>query len=279
MVKKKNMVDKNIQSLLRAKYNPDGSVMRKAQLRMVEMLAFVDKVCKDNNLSYWLDSGTLIGAARHGGFIPWDEDTDICMPRKDMLKFKEIMLNGNVSDEFVLQCHETDSEYYGFWPVLRDLKSEYIQDSVVHNKRKYRGLQVDIFPVEDNIRPGAFKFCEKYVKCFILYPLMGAKSLGWLRPFIPVSHYLLDKLIIPALRWYSSFFRPNDYLHMSYGCAFYSKRYIKDVYPLGEIIFEGKSLRAPCNVSSYLQTIYGSWDKLPSEDKIITHKVEIKFKE
>ena len=271
------MIDENIQSLLRTKYNPDGSVMRRAQLRMVEMLTFIDKVCKDNKLSYWLDSGTLIGAARHGGFIPWDEDTDVCMPREDMLKFKEIMLNNNPSDEFVLQCNETDPNFYSFWPVLRDLKSEYIQDSAIHNKRKYRGLQVDIFPVEDDIRPLAFKFCEKYVKCFIVYPLMGIKCLGWLRPFVPYSYYMLDRLIIPILRWFGGFFKKNDYLHMSYGCAFYSKRYIKDVYPLSEVEFEGKLFVAPQNIPSYLRRIYGDWDTIPS--KIRTHKVEIKFKE
>ncbi|MBD5280217.1 MAG: hypothetical protein HDS35_06710 [Bacteroides sp.] len=77
------MIDPKLQAELRAKYNPEGSDLRKAQLRMLSLLIFLDKVCKDNNLEYWLDSGTLIGAARHGGFIPWDDDCDIEMMEKD----------------------------------------------------------------------------------------------------------------------------------------------------------------------------------------------------
>ena len=72
---------------LREKYSPDGSTLRKAQLRMLEMLKFIDGVCKDNGIEYWIDYGTLLGAARHGGFIPWDDDTDICMTIDNLKKF------------------------------------------------------------------------------------------------------------------------------------------------------------------------------------------------
>ena len=67
---------------LKEKYNPDGSDTRRAQLRMLEMLHFIDDICKKNNIEYYINSGTLLGAVRHGGFIPWDDDLDICISRK-----------------------------------------------------------------------------------------------------------------------------------------------------------------------------------------------------
>ena len=68
---------------LRKKYNPEGSILRKQQLRMLELLDFVDSICKQHNIAYCLDSGTLLGAARNKGFIPWDEDLDITTHRKN----------------------------------------------------------------------------------------------------------------------------------------------------------------------------------------------------
>ena len=65
------MIDIKIQQKLREKYNPDESGLRKHQMRMLEILKYIDKVCKDNSIQYWLSSGTCLGAVRHGGFIPF----------------------------------------------------------------------------------------------------------------------------------------------------------------------------------------------------------------
>ena len=62
------------QSELRAKYNPEGSILRRAQMRMLDMLIYLDKVCKEQNIPYRIDGGNVLGAVRHGGFIPWDDD-------------------------------------------------------------------------------------------------------------------------------------------------------------------------------------------------------------
>ena len=67
--------------------------LRKIQLANLKMLQIFDNLCKDNGLEYWLDFGNLLGAVRHKGFIPWDGDIDICMPRKDYQKFLNIMNN------------------------------------------------------------------------------------------------------------------------------------------------------------------------------------------
>ena len=85
------MIDKKIQEQLREQYNPDGSQLRTIQLCLLDILIEFDRVCRKNGISYWIDSGTLIGAARHGGFIPWDDDLDVCILRKDRKRVAEAL--------------------------------------------------------------------------------------------------------------------------------------------------------------------------------------------
>ena len=67
------VISPELQFSLRQRFNPDGSPLRKHQILMLGMLKKIDAVCRENNIRYWLSSGTCIGALRHGGFIPWDE--------------------------------------------------------------------------------------------------------------------------------------------------------------------------------------------------------------
>ena len=85
------MIDEKLQVELRDIFNPEGSDLRKLQLRILEILKFVDSVCKTHGIQYWLSSGTCLGAVRHGGFIPWDDDVDIEMFEKDYIRFCKIM--------------------------------------------------------------------------------------------------------------------------------------------------------------------------------------------
>ena len=270
------MINPELQTRLRERFNPDGSSLRRAQLRMLQMLEFIDDVCKNNGIVYWLDSGTLLGAARHGGYIPWDDDTDICMSAEDYQKFKKIMLSQKLSDEFVLQCDETDNGFYSPWDVLRDLKSEYIQDSELHNKRKYRGLQVDIFYQDDRVYESVRKWMSFLYNKLILRVVAGKsiKACAF-RPLLPLNYFLLKKVITPFLHLVHR--KKNDYYRMPYGVCFKSIRYKKNIFPVGQIEFEGKMFNAPRNVDEYLKDIYGDWEKIPDVDEIQTHNVELKF--
>ena len=64
--------------------------LRRAQLKQLSILEEIDRICRKHSIRYWLDGGSLLGAVRHGGFIPWDDDIDIAMPLEDMQRFVEI---------------------------------------------------------------------------------------------------------------------------------------------------------------------------------------------
>lgn len=276
------IIDVEFQKKLREQYNPDGSTLRKAQLRMVELLKFIDKICTENNLRYWISFGTLLGAARHGGFIPWDDDTDICMPIEDVRKLKQIMLNNNPSKEFVLQCHENDPGYNrSQWVALRDLRSEYIQDNNFHNGLKYRGLQVDIFPVEENVSLGLKKCADFLQRYFITNPTVSNK---WyymiIKPFRKIVWYLLNNIIIPICHLFKNKRNCNSYI-ISYGVPI-PYRYIgekSDIYPVQRILFEKVEFNAPKEYDKYLSNLYGDWKRVPSPSKIKTHHVQVVFKQ
>ena len=73
------MLNQEEQIKLRNRFNPEGSLLRQHQLRMLDILIEIDKICQKHNINYWIDGGTLLGAVRHGGFIPWDDDIDIAV--------------------------------------------------------------------------------------------------------------------------------------------------------------------------------------------------------
>ncbi|MBR5957646.1 MAG: LicD family protein, partial [Salinivirgaceae bacterium] len=91
------MVNQN--SELRAKYNPEGSQLRQIQNRELDILIEFDRICRKHNIDYWLDSGTLLGAVRHGGFIPWDDDIDVCVLKKDRKRLRKAM-NTSLSQDY-----------------------------------------------------------------------------------------------------------------------------------------------------------------------------------
>ena len=269
------MIDNKLQEKLREKYNPEGSTLRTAQLRMLELLKFIDRICRQHNLSYWLDGGTLLGAARHGGFIPWDDDTDICMPREDALKLKKILKSEIHEGHMILQTMDTDPHYSNSsWMTLRDLKSQYNQDYYGHNRLKYKGLQVDVFMMEKNVPSMVKRFSNILQGIFVNFPLEGKHSTKFLRPLVDINHRVLEKVVYPALR---TFKNHGNYLTYGIGTPFNDRYEFEDVFPLGKIEFEGYSFNCPHNIDSYLTNLYGDWKTIPDEDHVVNHTDNIEL--
>lgn len=268
------MIDIDRQTQLRLKYNPEDSDLRRMQLRMLDLLAFIDKICKKYGLTYWLSSGTLLGAARHGGFIPWDDDVDVCMPIKDARKLKKIMGNKIFDGHIILQNHKTDWNYLQCgWMTIRDIKTEYIQNSYIHNALKYKGLQVDIFEVESGLTYLLKSIPNQWNKYLIYKPAQNCGGSKIMRTFANINSRILNMVINPTLRLFK---RGNLIYDYALGNPFRMRQDKNLIFPLRKISFENIMFNCPNDISRYLANVYGEWETIPSEDKIRTHNVSFK---
>lgn len=121
--------------------------MNEIQEKCLGVLIEIDRVCKMAGIEYFIYSGTLLGAVRHGGFIPWDDDIDIVMMREQYDKFAdacEVYLN---KDDFQLQSIYTDPMTSNGWMKLHDKHTAFIDGG--RRKGAMEGINVDIFPIDN----------------------------------------------------------------------------------------------------------------------------------
>ena len=259
---------------LRERFNPEGSDLRRQQLRMLELLNTIDVICKKHQIPYWLSSGTLIGAARHKGFIPWDDDLDIEMLRSDYLRLIEI-LPKELPENFVLQTNDTDPNYIFVYGKLRD-KHSFLEETNSYDRIfKEKGIYIDIFPLEK-------------IPYFLAW--IGGHMQGQI--YNQLNNKLLTKEVMlrrirriykfntqigfPILRILSKLI-PGNKLRHSFGTAFFKPRYMDDIFPLSEMEFEGKMYPVPHDTDALLRKIYGDYMQLPDLNNIHPHynKLEI----
>lgn len=156
-------------------YTPEN--LRALQLVELEMLIELDRICRKHKISYIIDAGTLLGAVRHGGFIPWDDDIDVRMLREDYNRFCKVCRT-ELNERYFLQNHETDKGYR--WGYARILKNNTEYRRVGQEKMTAKnGVFIDVFP-NDNL-PSSFWanrectilswLCRK-----ILYSEVGARN-------------------------------------------------------------------------------------------------------
>jgi phosphorylcholine metabolism protein LicD len=178
---KKNI---NLYSIMK-QYPPDlrenyDTNIEQVQSVVYRMLQIIDSICEEFDINYWLDYGTLLGAVRHHGFIPWDFEADIGMLRSDYIVFKEI-IEKELPEDLFFQCEETDPEYI-FFPVveakIRDKYSNYIHDLNHPDRKWHNGIQVDIFVYDidnkfENCISNAFERNFSKSKIHLLFEEIG----------------------------------------------------------------------------------------------------------
>ncbi|SKC41501.1 lipopolysaccharide cholinephosphotransferase [Bacteroidales bacterium WCE2004] len=247
----------------------------------LDMLVKFDKLCSDNNLVYFLDSGTAIGAVRHMGFIPWDDDIDVAMPRKDYNRLLEISASA-LPENLYLQTYETDPNYMYPFGKIR-LGRSFFPDIEVE-KLKFQGIYIDIFPydkVPANATLAAMRIKISRLLWFISvfsrrhYP---GKNLV-LRAASTFAHRLSVEGTRRLFRFYDRFCaKYNSRSTEKWTCYCWNMSqhnvYLFDqseLFPTNSTLFEGKELKVVHDTDSYLTKMYGDYHSLPPEEKRKSH--------
>ena len=119
---------------------------KKVQEKEVEILSEFDRLCKKHNIKYTLAGGTMLGAIRHKGFIPWDDDIDVYVLRNDFLKIRKIFPK-ELSSNFFYQCQKTDSDYYYPFDKIR-MNNTIFEETFLSNHKINHGVFIDVFPID-----------------------------------------------------------------------------------------------------------------------------------
>ena len=258
---------------LRAKYSRDGSPLRRQQERMLEILCEIDRICKKHGIRYWLSSGTLIGAVRHGGFIPWDDDLDIEMMREDYDRLMDV-LPGELPSTMALQTHETDPTYFFYYAKVRDRRSILAEGNNYDRMWKEQGIYIDIFPLERQPL-SIHKISEKTVgHMYKIWRTCTDDAVG-IRKVMRLFHFNL-RFVFPVLRLLCRL-SGTDVITSGMGIPYHNPRYARDIFPLATQKFEGIEFPVPHNYDRMLRLMYGDYMKLPSEGSITTHCSRLEF--
>lgn len=248
--------------------------LRSVQQKELDILCTVSDICDRNNIEYWLDGGTLLGAARHKGFIPWDDDVDICIRQTDTERFIGIMKR-ELPEHLFLQTSDTDADYSSSIMKIRDNKSLFVEFGDDFTRSYHKGIYIDVFPMTDY--PSVSKgFCHwvtgGYCKANTilhkqhLYSMRSAAELFWFgtKRFCTSVLWKIANIFCGKGKYYATLIENN-------GLGFMHRK--DAVFPLSTISFEGKEFKCPADPDTYLTEQYGDYMKLPPEDKRDIHAI------
>ncbi|MBR1389670.1 MAG: LicD family protein [Prevotella sp.] len=247
------------------------------ELRHIQMgiLDDVHRFCETHGIRYFLSSGTLIGAVRHHGYIPWDDDIDIYMPRADYERFMTEYDGG--TDYRVLNPRKEKDYYYTFAKVV-DLRTRMVERET---KGFEIGVYMDIFPVDyvsDNLQERERVFKLKHLlykirRCKIAHENPLHSRLAYLcYRCLPVSVGMLNRWIerlIILKQPTATVCNMTEAGPKMKGCF-----PAEDIASSVDIDFEGRRYKTMVGYQDYLTRTYGDYMQLPPEDQRVTHKFE-----
>ena len=261
--------------------------IRDIQKVQLEILLEFDRICKKNNVKYQLFAGTLLGAIRHKGFIPWDDDVDVCLLRKDYIRFIK-RCKTDLNPKYFLQTYETDKNYIMQFAKIRKNNTKFVERGT-SQCNIHQGIYIDIFPL-DNILPD--KFIGK-VQQKLLY-ILGRINLSRVKMHCVYAKKPIEKYLSFIMHYLLKIVPKNwtDALQTKIACAFENKKTIfashltngasyeryyrymveKDDYKNTiDVEFEGNKFPISRNYHKVLRNLFGDYMNLPPIEKRNSH--------
>ena len=265
----------------RRKIDLDPETLRSLQLVELELLVEVDRICRAHDIPYCIIAGTLLGAVRHGGFIPWDDDADVAMLRSDYERFRDACRTELDPEKYYFQDHQVTPGYRWGYGKLRRANTLFLRENQEHMPYE-QGVFIDVFPL-DAVPESRVRRTVKNFECFcvrkMLWAPVGAvasKSAflrGWygLLNRVParVPYGLLNGLIERARhtdsRWVRILMFPTPNREYGYLREWYENR--------APATFEGIEFSGMRDADAYLSFKFGDYMSLPPESQRKTHPV------
>lgn len=228
-------------------------------------------VCEKLNVKYYLIGGTLLGAVRHGGFIPWDDDIDVGIPRPDYERFLA-EAQAYLPEHLFLQTFDTDPEYPQVYAKIRDTETAFIEIPVSHRKMNH-GIFMDIFPLDFHpasiSEPPKCRLLNLRISCAFRKEAFSAR-VRLLRFPSRLLHPTLKGALTAKDKRHRKYTSGENYANY---CGIYGKREIIPAEWYGEgtpILFEGVEAIAPKEYDKVLTSIYGDYMTPPPPEKRVT---------
>jgi lipopolysaccharide cholinephosphotransferase len=238
---------------------------------MLDILKEVDKICTKHGVEYWLDSGTLLGAVRHRGFIPWDDDLDIGMKIEDYEKFYKVAKD-ELNSELSLQSRNEESNFPYDFIKIRSNRGKIVEKHEVGKVVDYnQGIFIDIFPLIA-IKPTLF---HRYLYKFniLMIKLFSYKYLN----ILPISRFFVSLSYKFHIGWQNKnaiVVYGGNMPYLSFGVE------LKSIFPLKKSTFENRKFLVPNDTHVYLTSLYGdNYMTLPPKEKRKTHAESIEIYE
>ena len=264
------------------KYEFTKEELRQLQLKSLEMAVYFRDFCKENNLKFFLCGGGCIGALRHKGFIPWDDDIDVFMPRDDYEKLGEIWAKNADTDRFSYCRPDEKHHYKNLFATINDNNTTFIKTHQADLDINH-GIVLDILPLDGYPNSSVARGCQLFWT--LTYSIFCAQM-------VPTNHGVMVNLLgrlalkcVPSKKvrykiWSFAEKQMSKYkisncdniTELCSGPHYMMKKYPKSAFEEAIYVdFEGELMPIPNGYDDYLRTAFGDYMKLPPKQEQVAH--------